>query len=142
MTDLQAAVGIPQVAQIDEIVEKRKKNAARLIAGLSEVAGVTPPQELPGRSHVWHQFTVLFDEGVDRDRVAADLGTAGVASGIYYPKTVFDYDCYRDDPRVVIEDVPVAESVARRCLSLPVHQHLTDDQLDTIVESVRTAVGA
>jgi perosamine synthetase len=142
MTDLQAAIGIPQVARIDEIVEKRKKNAARLTAGLGQVAGVTPPQELAGRSHVWHQYTILLDESIDRDAVIAGLSDAGVGSGIYYPKTVFDYDCYRNEPRVVIEDVPVAESVARRCLSLPVHQHLTDDQLDTIVESVRRAVGA
>jgi dTDP-4-amino-4,6-dideoxygalactose transaminase len=85
---------------------------------------------------------VLLDESADRDRVVADLGEAGVGAGIYYPKTVFDYDCYRSEPRVVIEDFPVAESVARRCLSLPVHQHLTDDQLDTIVESVRRALGA
>jgi dTDP-4-amino-4,6-dideoxygalactose transaminase len=142
LTDLQAAVGIPQVGRVDEIVEARKKNAARLSAGLADVAGVTPPTELPGRSHVWHQYTVLLDGSIDRDRVVADLAEAGVGAGIYYPRTVFDYDCYRNDPRVVIEDVPVAESVAARCLSLPVHQHLTDDQLDTIVESVRRVVGA
>jgi perosamine synthetase len=142
MTDLQAAVGIPQIARVDEIVEARKKNAARLTAGLGDVAGITPPRELPGRSHVWHQYTVLLDAGIDRDRVVADLAEAGVGAGIYYPRTVFDYDCYRNDPRVVIEDMPVAESVARRCLSLPVHQHLTDDQLDTVVESVRRVVGA
>jgi perosamine synthetase len=142
MTDLQAAVGIPQISRIDEIVEARKKNAARLTAGLGDVAGITPPRELPGRSHVWHQYTVLLDDAIDRDRVVADLAEAGVGAGIYYPRTVFDYDCYRNDDRVVIEDYPVAESVARRCLSLPVHQHLTDDQLDTIVESVRRALGA
>jgi dTDP-4-amino-4,6-dideoxygalactose transaminase len=142
MTDLQAAVGIPQISRIDEIVEARKKNAARLTAGLGDVAGITPPRELPGRSHVWHQYTVLLDDGIDRDRVVADLAEAGVGAGIYYPRTVFDYDCYRNDSRVVIEDVPVAESVAQRCLSLPVHQHLTDDQLDTIVETVRRVVGA
>jgi dTDP-4-amino-4,6-dideoxygalactose transaminase len=142
LTDLQAAVGIPQVGRVDEIVEARKKNAARLTAGLAGVAGVTPPSELPGRSHVWHQYTVLLDAAIDRDKVVADLAEAGVGAGIYYPRTVFDYDCYRDDPRVVIEDVPVAESVAARCLSLPVHQHLTDDQLDTIVDSVRRVVEA
>jgi dTDP-4-amino-4,6-dideoxygalactose transaminase len=54
---------------------------------------------------------------------------------------VFDHDCYRDHPRVVVEEVPVAESVVRRCLSLPVHQHLTDEQLDTIVASLRRALG-
>ncbi len=141
MTDLQAAVGLPQVARLGEIVERRKGNARRLSEGLGDVPGLTVPRELPDRSHVWHQYTVLLDETVDRDRVVADLAEAGVGAGVYYPRTVFDHDCYRDHPRVVVEEVPVAESVVRRCLSLPVHQHLTDEQLDTIVASLRRALG-
>ncbi|WP_448621052.1 DegT/DnrJ/EryC1/StrS family aminotransferase [Geodermatophilus sp. URMC 65] len=141
MTDLQAAVGLPQVARLGEIVGRRKENARRLSEGLGDVPGLTVPRELPGRSHVWHQYTVLLDETVDRDRVVADLAEAGVGAGVYYPRTVFDHDCYRDHPRVVVEEVPVAESVVRRCLSLPVHQHLTDEQLDTIVASLRRALG-
>jgi perosamine synthetase len=142
MTDLQAAVGLPQIARIPEIAERRKQNAATLTAGLSGIDGLVTPSELPGRSHVWHQYTVLLPEGVDRDRTVSRLSEAGVSAGIYYPKTVFDYECYRGDPRVVIEDYPVAESVARRCLSLPVHQHLTDGQLDTIVGAVRRILEA
>jgi dTDP-4-amino-4,6-dideoxygalactose transaminase len=141
MTDLQAAVGLPQVVRLGEIVERRKENARRLSEGLGDVPGLTVPRELPDRSHVWHQYTVLLDEAVDRDRVVADLADAGVGAGVYYPRTVFDHDCYRDHPRVVVEEVPVAESVVRRCLSLPVHQHLTDEQLDTIVASLRRALG-
>jgi dTDP-4-amino-4,6-dideoxygalactose transaminase len=141
MTDLQAAVGLPQVARLGEIVERRKENARRLSEGLGDVPGLRVPRELPDRSHVWHQYTVLLDEAVDRDRVVADLADAGVGAGVYYPRTVFDHDCYRDHPRVVVEEVPVAESVVRRCLSLPVHQHLTDEQLDTIVASLRRALG-
>ncbi len=142
MTDLQAAVGLPQVGRLGRIVARRGENARRLSAGLGDVPGLTVPRELPGRSHVWHQYTVLLDASVDRDRVVADLNQAGVGAGVYYPRTVFDHDCYRDHPRVVVEEVPVAESVARRCLSLPVHQHLTDGHLDTIVMSVRRALGA
>lgn len=142
MTDLHAAVGLPQVARTDEIAQRRRAHAARLSAGLADVAGLRLPRELPGRSHVWHQYTLLLPEGTDRDRVVADLAAAGVGSGIYYPRTVFDHDCYRSDPRVVVADVPVAESVARRCLSLPVHHHLTDDEVDIVVARFRAALGA
>jgi perosamine synthetase len=142
MTDLHAAVGLPQVARIDEITARRRENAARLTAGLSGLDGVRLPAELPGRSHVWHQYTVLLPESADRDRVAEKLSAAGVGSGVYYPRAVFDHDCYRDDPRVVAADVPVAASVARRCLSLPVHQHLTDDQVDDVAGAFRLAVEA
>lgn len=142
MTDLHAAVGLPQVTRIADVAARRRRNAARLTAGLAGLDGVRLPREVPGRSHVWHQYTVLLPESADRDRVVAGLAAAGVGSGVYYPRTVFDHDCYRDHPRVVAADVPVAESVARRCLSLPVHQHLSDDELDTVVDRFRRALEA
>lgn len=142
MTDLHAAVGLPQVARTAQIADRRRHNAARLSAGLAGLPGIRLPRELPGRSHVWHQYTVLLPESADRERVIAALASAGVGSGVYYPRTVFDHDCYRDHPRVVAADVPVAESVARRCLSLPVHHHLTDAEVDAVVDGFRRAVEA
>ncbi|WP_428966732.1 DegT/DnrJ/EryC1/StrS family aminotransferase [Micromonospora fluostatini] len=144
MTDLQAALGIPQLAGYDETVKRRRDNAARLTAGLADVPGLRLPAELPGRAHVWHQYTVLVTEAapVTRDEVAARLTEQGVGSGVYYPKVVYDYDCYREHPRVVADPAPVAERVARQCLSLPVHHHLADGDVDRVVEAVRKAVGA
>lgn len=139
LTDLQAALGIPQLAKYDAVVKQRKANAARLSAGLADVPGLVVPTELPGRSHVWHQYTVLITEDapVTRDEVVTKLTERGVGCGIYYPKVVFDYDCYRSNPQVVVSDVPVATKVAAQCLSLPVHQHLSDEDVDTVVATVR-----
>jgi len=138
LTDLQAALAIPQLERYDDIVDCRRTNAAALSAGLRDIPGVQVPAELPGRSHVWHQFTVLLsaDADVSRDEVAAGLLERGVGAGIYYPRPVYDYGCYRDHPRVLIEPVPIAESVASRCLSLPVHQHLTPAEIEQIIEAV------
>ncbi|MDZ7914525.1 MAG: DegT/DnrJ/EryC1/StrS family aminotransferase [Rhodococcus sp. (in: high G+C Gram-positive bacteria)] len=143
MTDLQASLALPQLAHYRQQVEQRRRNAGVLSIGLKDVAGLTLPTELPGRGHVWHQYTVLVDEGsaVTRDELAAKLTEAGVGSGIYYPRTAYDYDCYREHPRVVIEETPVASSVAARCLSIPVHAGLTSDELDAVVSAVRTAMG-
>lgn len=144
LTDLQAAVVIHQIAEVEQVVAARRKNAARLTSGLAGVQGLRTPAELPGRRHVWHQYTVLIDEEspVDRDTLVERLTHAGIGSGVYYPKLVYDYNCYRNHPRVVIEPTPVAESVARRCLSLPVHQHLADDEVDQVIDAVCTAMGA
>ena len=145
LTDLHAAVGLPQVSRVAEIAARRRRNAGRLSAALADLDGQDGfrlPRELPGRSHVWHQYTVLLPDSADRDRVVAALAAGGVGSGIYYPRTVFDHDCYREHPRVVTADVPVAESVARRCLSLPVHQHLDDDEVDTVADQLRRALEA
>jgi perosamine synthetase len=143
MTDLQAAVCLPQLDTYGDNVSRRRANAARLTEGLRDIPFVTTPAEMPGRQHVWHQYTLLLSEDapVTRDGLADALHRSGVGSGVYYPRLVFDYDCYRTHPGVVIDPVPVAESVASRCLSLPVHPLLTASQVDEIIDAVHTALG-
>lgn len=141
MTDLQAALGIPQLARYDQIVEARQSNAAYLADGLSDVAGVIVPRALEGRSHVWHQFTIRVteDAAVSRDEFVARLGELGIGAGIYYPKLVFDYDTYRSRPDVIIDEYPNAATVVRQVVSLPVHPKLSRDDLDRIIECVSIA---
>jgi len=141
LTDLQAAVCIPQLSTYDANVATRQRNAGHLTAALADIDWLTTPTQLPGRRHVWHQYTVLLDEDapITRDELAAHLEREGVGSGAYYPKIVYDYDCYRNDERVQQDPVPIAESVARRCLSLPVHPGVHESQLATIADAVRSA---
>ncbi len=143
MTDLQAAIGIPQLERLEEITAARRANAARLDEGLDGLPGLVTPAELPGRRHVYHQYTVRVTEEapLTRDQLLDRLGAAGVGCGVYYPKAVYDYDCYRQDPRVIVGATPNAERAAREVLSLPVHQHLTDDDVTTVVRAVRDAFG-
>jgi dTDP-4-amino-4,6-dideoxygalactose transaminase len=143
MTDLQAAVCLPQLAAYGANIEARRRNAARLSERLADIPWITTPQVLPGREHVWHQYTVLVgtDAPVTRDELIAHLGAQGVGCGIYYPRLVFDYDCYADDPRVVGCDVPVARDVTARCVSLPVHPKLDEAAIDQIVAAVGSAHG-
>jgi len=144
LTDLQAAIALPQLARLDATIAKRQANAARLDAGLSGIAGLVTPLVGPERGHVFHQYTirVTADAAVDRDTLAAQLASRGVQTGIYYPRVVFDYDCYRDHPNVVAADVPAARATAGEVLSLPVHPNLSAADLDHIVEAVRAAFGA
>jgi perosamine synthetase len=142
LTDLQAALGVAQVAGYGATVKRRQDNAAQLSAGLADIPGLVVPRELPGRSHVWHQYTVLVTEHcpIDRDELIARLTERGVGCGVFYPTRVYDYDCYRAHPRVVADPAPVTERVVRQCVSLPVHQHLTDAEVDQVVEAVRESV--
>lgn len=144
LTDLQAALVLPQLARYGELLARRVANAERLGAGLDGVPGLRIPRQMPGRTHVWHQYTVLLTEQspVDREELMARLTERGIGSGVYYPRVVFDYDCYRAHPGVVAAPVPVARSVAERCLSLPVHQHLSDSDVDTVIEAVREVMKA
>lgn len=144
LTDLQAALALPQLARLDDTTAKRRANADRLSKGLAGVPGLSVPRQLPGRSHVWHQYTVLITEEakVDRDTVVAELAKREIGSGIYYPKLVFDYDCYRDNDAVRTSAAPVAERVVQQAVSLPVHPKLSGSDLDAVITAVREILGA
>lgn len=144
MTDLQAAVGIPQLGRYASILEARRRNAARLSEGLADAPGIVLPRELPGREHVWHQYTIRVTEDarVSRDEFVEQLSRHGVGSGAYYPRLITEYDSYRRHSRVSDADTPVAARIAGEVVSLPVHHHLSDDELQAVVSAVRSITGA
>lgn len=143
MSDLHAAIGIPQLARLGDINDARRRNAERLTKRLAGLPGLVVPIAMPGRSHVWHQYTVRVTEHarVSRDELATRLAELGVATGVYYPRLAFDYDCYREHARVVAGDTPVARQLTHEVLSLPVHPALTDADLDVIVDAVGSVLG-
>ncbi|MFQ5558427.1 MAG: DegT/DnrJ/EryC1/StrS family aminotransferase [Acidimicrobiales bacterium] len=145
MTNLAAAIGIPQLARLADINAARARHAALLREGLGDIEGLVVPAEPPaGRSHVYHQFTVRItaDAPIGRDEFVDTVIGKGVGCGIYYPRVVFDYDCYRHHPGVVTADVPNARAAAAEVASLPVHPHLTSGEIDRIVATVREVMGA
>jgi len=140
MTNVGAAIGLPQLARLGEISAQRRANAEYLQAGLSGIPGLLlPPEVGADRVHAYHQYTVRVtsDASVTRDGFIRAMAERGVGSGVYYPRVVFDYDCYRHDSRVVAADVPHAERIASEVVSLPVHPHLTVAELEQIVEAAR-----
>jgi perosamine synthetase len=142
MTDLQAALAVPQLERLNATNATRQTNAARLTSLLAGHAGLGLPEVPKGREHVWHQYTVLLPEGCDREQVLARMRDAGVEAGVYYPRLAWDYPIYRDHPQIVPGDTPVAHSVTGRCLSLPVHPRLTAEDLEQVATALLGALEA
>src|SRR5215469_3327791 len=142
LTDLQAAVALPQVHRMKEINAARSANAARLTAGLVGTPGLAVPLIPADRTHVWHQYTVriLPDAKAGREAFCSRLVVAGVGNGIYYPKLMHDYACYADNAQVVIDDTPTARAMTTQVVSIPVHPGLSDSDLTRVVEACREAV--
>ena len=138
MTELQAAIGVAQMTRLDSLVEARRSNARVLRQALMETPGLVPPPEAPDRHHVYHQFTIRLttDASVSRDRFIREMSTRGVECGVYYPRPVFDYTCFRKDPRIGEPHTPIATRISREVVSLPVHPDLDDSDLATIVDAV------
>lgn len=142
MTDVQAAIGIPQLRRIDSINAARQKNAETLNELLADVAEIATPVTAVGNSHVWHQYTirVLSESKRSRDEVIEYLNAQGVGSGIYYPFLAHDYDCFRNNSSIEPTSTPIAARIVREVVSLPVHQYLSAEDISTIAATVRTAV--
>jgi dTDP-4-amino-4,6-dideoxygalactose transaminase/acetyltransferase-like isoleucine patch superfamily enzyme len=142
LTDLQAAVALPQVHRLKEITAARSANAARLSAGLAGTPGLALPPTPADRTHVWHQYTLRIEDNapVGRDEFCSRLGSAGVGHGVYYPKLMHDYACYADNARVIIDDTPTARAMTAQVVSVPVHPGLSDSDLTRVVAACQEAV--
>ena len=139
MTELQAAVGVGQMARLPRFIERRRANARMLTEGLREVEGLVLPVEPDGGSHGFHQYTIQVTESARlvRDELAERLHERGVDARVYYPRPVYDYPVFRADSRIGIPHTPLAEQVAREVLSLPVHPALTAADVEMVAASVR-----
>lgn len=144
LTDLQAAIAMPQLARLSDTTSRRRHNATVLSAGLAGIPGLIPPRAFEGRGHVWHQYTIRVTKHakLNRNALSKWLTESGISSGVYYPKTVPNYTCYAEHPRIILDPTPEADAAASEVLSLPVHPHLSPAQLDQITACVRTAFDA
>ncbi|MFJ3305933.1 aminotransferase class V-fold PLP-dependent enzyme [Streptomyces sp. NPDC086549] len=143
LTEMQAAIASVQLGRLPEINRRRAAHAARLTAGLAGIPGLVTPRQPDGRLHVWHQYTIRLTSHApaDRQTLIKALDQENVEARVFYPRLVFDYDCYRDHPRIIRGDTPRADLMTGEVLSLPVHPGLTDADLDHVVTTVRQALG-
>ena len=133
MTDLHAAIGRVQLRKLAEWTESRQRNAQFLS---ENIKGVVVPPVATGATHVYHQYTIRVVD-TDRDRFAEELTRKGIGNGVYYPTPIHRLPSFG-----LSIDLPVTESVARQCLSLPVHPSLTQGDLEKIVEGVNSTARA
>jgi dTDP-4-amino-4,6-dideoxygalactose transaminase len=131
MTDIAAAIGIAQLAKLDNFTQKRIENAKSLTEGLEGLVEV--PFIAEDVKHVFHQYTIKQSS---RDKLKDALGQAGIGSGVYYPKPLHQFTVFQD----YIPDgfsVPNAEAAAGEVLSLPVHPFVTEEGIDKIIEAIK-----
>ena len=136
MTDISAAIGLAQLDKIDGFNDKRIENAAYLNAGLKNVDGIITPYCAYGSKHVYHQYTIRVEKG-DRDDWVDIINDCGVGTGIHYPIPLYNQPIYRK--LGLSGNCPNAELAADNVISLPVHPSLTKEDLDLVIEAVKTA---
>lgn len=127
---VQAVVNKYVLDQIDWITERRIANAAFLDSELSKIPQVTLSARFSDRKFTFTQYENFYD---NRDGLQAFLKDNGIESLVHYPMP-----CYLNKPfGRKLGDFPVSDWQAANKLSLPCHEHLTQDELDYIADKVR-----
>lgn len=136
MTDILAAIGVEQLKRIKEMTLKRRKNALFLNDELGKIDGITTPSIRKGVDHSFHQYSIVVPSE-KRDILVSHLKEEGIGCGIYYPKPVHLSPFFR---RMGFKaQLPVSENISRCILSIPVHSHLSEEDLKKIVLAVSSA---
>ena len=129
----QAALNADKtVEQVEDVLDSLGKTMVELNSSLTAL-NTTVERLEGGLDHLEGTLHSLDD-------LAKRLSEAAVGSGIYYPRLMHDYDCYRGHPLVGRDVTAYATQISSEVLSLPVHQHLTPGDIDTVVEAVSNAL--
>ena len=135
---IQAVIANRLMPQTDFITQTRIKNAAFYDAAWKDIADcVAPPVRRKGVKHVYHLYMV---RAKDRDGLLAYLQKEGIEAKIHYPKPIHlqpaaAYLGYKEGR------FPKAEEDCKKIITLPAHQHLTQEELDYTVKCVRRYYG-
>jgi dTDP-4-amino-4,6-dideoxygalactose transaminase len=133
-TDLAAAIGLAQLAHLDERTALRRRNAAYLTGQLA--ADYLTPTVPEGRDHVWHQYVMRFPG--ERQQVIDGLTERGIGTLIYYPVPIHKQAYLQSFvPGAAELALPVTDRLSNEVLAIPVHPRLTAEDLAAIVAAIR-----
>lgn len=139
MMDLQAALGLHQLARVDETWRRREAVWRRYQKEFAGLPLDLPAEPEPGTRHAYHLYTVLVDEqraGLARDDVLEAMTRENIGVGVHYlaiPEHPFYQETYGWRP----EQWPEATAIGRRTISLPLSAALTDADVNDVVAAVR-----
>lgn len=129
----RAALGIVQLSRLDEFNEARARLASRYQEQLAGSAFTVPGQGGRGTSS-HHLVVVLAPTPEERDRARERLREQRIQTSVHYP-LIHRFSRYRREG----ESLPVAEEIADRVLTLPLHPRMTDADVDAVCAALRGA---
>jgi perosamine synthetase len=120
ITNIQAALGVAQLEQIEAFIEQKRRIAAWYREALAVRRDIVVSPELPGYRNIYWMTSALVPAGVDRDHVARAMREAGIDSRPFFvPMTELPHLKHHRAVGRAGEGCPVAADLSRRGLNLP-----------------------
>jgi len=134
LNTVNAAVGRVQLKHLDEWNDRRRKNAAlydRLLSDLDEL--VLPVSGESEIEPVYHLYVVRLKQ---RDKLKKWLEESKIECGIHYALPIHLQPIYKQLYGFHGGEYPKSEELCRTCLSIPMHPHLTLDEIKYVSEKI------
>lgn len=128
--EIRAALGSVQITRMDELNEVRSKLADRYLERLAGSAFTVPSFGRRGKS-AHHLAVVVSSSREERDRARERLRQRRIQTSVHYPP-IHRFSYYGGQTG----ELPRAEEIADRVLTLPLHPKLTDDNVDTVCDAL------
>jgi len=137
MTDIMAAIGLNQLADLDENLSRRRHCGKILREGIGKIDGLHPQRIGSGVNHSYSYFSLVMDLErfrCTRDQFMEALKAENIDCAVHYPIPLTRQPAITNLMKP--EECPVSDDVSKRIFSLPMHTALTDDDLRTIIAGV------
>ncbi len=135
LDEIQAALLRIKLPYLESWNRRRCEIAARYLGGLEGLPLLRLPEARLDGSSAWHLFVICHPR---RDALRAALARRGVATAIHYPRAIHQMTPF-SGIEVAGGRLPVAESLAATCLSLPMAPYLSDDEVEHVIAATREA---
>jgi len=137
LDELSCALGIAQLARLEQMLADRARAAALYREALAGVEGLQLPcEDTGGDVRGWFVFVVQLSRGIDRDHTVRELAAQGVQSKPYLP-AIHLMSFYRERFGHREGEFPVCEDVAARSLALPFFPEMEEGQVARVAEVLR-----
>jgi dTDP-4-amino-4,6-dideoxygalactose transaminase len=138
LTDLQAALGLVQLAKCDVLNEARSRIAESYTSAFQAVSALEPPVIRYDRATSWHLYILrlhLEQLQIDRDAFINELKQRGIGTSVHFiPLHLHPY--YQRAYGYRKGDFPIAERQFQRCLSLPIYPGMSDADVEQVINIV------
>jgi dTDP-4-amino-4,6-dideoxygalactose transaminase len=141
MMDLQAAIGLHQLAGLERRLQHRNAIWRQYDQGFADLPITRPSPVDEGDVHARHLYTILVDgeSGWTRDGLAAALAVEGISTSVHF-RALHLHPYYAQRFGLTRGMFPVAEYVSDSVLSLPLSGAITEGEAARVIDAVRRAV--
>jgi len=142
MTDLQAALGIHQLRRLDDFIATRQRYARLYDEAFSDLPEIETPGTQADRNHVYHLYVIrlgLERLAIDRAQFIEALKACNIGASVHFIP-VHLHPFYQEHFGYRRGDLPRAEAIYDRIVSLPLYPRMTETDVWDVIESVRRII--